>query len=73
MLKSFIEGLTQEGGFLRVRSVIALTVIGVYVYTVTVGSSGVVPVEDIKEITLLVVAFYFITRAAQGALGGKTK
>ncbi len=66
MLKSLVEGLTQEGGFLRVRSIMALTVGGVYAY---LSIEGVIPPEDVKEITLLVFAFYFITRAAQGALG----
>ena len=64
MFKQFLERLTGEGGPLRVRSILAFTVAGVYAY---LAIESKIPTEDIKEITLLVVAFYFITRAAQAA------
>ncbi len=57
-----IKSLFAEGGALRVRSIIAFGVTGVYAY---LAVEGVIPVEDIKEITLIVVAFYFITRASR--------
>ncbi len=65
MLQRLIDRLTAEGGPLRVRSILAFTVAGVFSYLAIV--EGTIPTEDIKEVTLLVMAFYFITRAAQAA------
>ncbi|KKL60934.1 hypothetical protein LCGC14_2200390 [marine sediment metagenome] len=59
-----IRGLFAEGGPFRVRSILAFAAVGVYAY---LAIKGEIPVEDIKEITLLVVGFYFITRAARGS------
>ena len=59
-----IRGLFAEGGPFRVRSIIAFVVVGVYAY---LALTGVIPAEDIVTITLLIVGFYFITRAAKGA------
>ena len=71
MLGEFVKGLTQEGGPLRVRSILAFTVSGVYVHQAVIAES--ISPEDIKELTLLVLAFYFITRAAQGALARRSE
>ena len=60
MFKDILTNLFAEGGGLRVRAIIAFVVSGVYAY---LAVDGVIPAEDIKEITLLVVAFYFFTRA----------
>lgn len=61
-MREIIVALFQPGGFLRVRSVLAFVFGGVYAY---LAVTGVIPPEDIKEITLIVVAFYFITRAGK--------
>ena len=66
MLQWFLDRLTGEGGPLRVRSILAFTVSGVFAYLAVTGD---VPAEDIKEVALLIMAFYFITRAAQAAKG----
>lgn len=55
-----IDRLLGEGGFLRVRAILAFVFGGVYAY---LAIEGKVPVEDVKEVTLLVVAFYFFTRS----------
>lgn len=57
-----IRSLFATGGALRVRSILAFVVSGVYAY---LAIDGIIPPEDVKEVTLLVLAFYFITRAAQ--------
>ncbi len=59
-MQTLIDKLFQEGGFLRVRAILAFVVGGVYAY---LAIEGHVPTEDVKEVTLLVVAFYFFTRS----------
>ena len=61
-MSEIVRSLFAEGGALRVRSILAFVVGGVYAY---LAIEGKIPTEDIKEVTLLVFAFYFITRAAQ--------
>ena len=57
-----LKSLFAEGGALRVRAILAFTVAGVFTY---LAVDGAIPSEDIKEITLIVLAFYFITRAGK--------
>lgn len=52
--------LFRKGGLLRVRAVLAFVVGGVYAY---LAIEGHIPPGDVKEITVLVVAFYFFTRS----------
>ncbi|KKN36030.1 hypothetical protein LCGC14_0777690 [marine sediment metagenome] len=59
-----IKGLFAEGGPFRVRSIIAFVVVGVYAY---LALTNKIPAEDILTVTLLIVGFYFITRAARGS------
>lgn len=57
---SIIDRLLDIGGFLRVRAILAFVFGGVYAY---LAIEGHIPPEDVKEVTLLVVAFYFFTRS----------
>ncbi len=59
-MSEIIRSLFAEGGALRVRAILAFVIGGVYAY---LSITGEIPAEDIKEVTLLVIAFYFFTRA----------
>ncbi len=59
-MNEIIRSLFAEGGALRVRAILAFVVAGVFAY---LAITGEIPYEDIKEVTLLVIAFYFFTRA----------
>ncbi|KKM56509.1 hypothetical protein LCGC14_1551550 [marine sediment metagenome] len=59
-MSEMIRSLFAEGGALRVRAILAFVIGAVYAY---LAITGEIPSEDIKEVTLLVIAFYFFTRA----------
>lgn len=61
-MKDILKSLFIEGGALRVRSILAFVIGGVYAY---LAIEGEIPTADIKEITLLVIGFYFISAAAR--------
>jgi hypothetical protein len=60
-MKEIWNTLTAEGGILRVRAIFTFVVVGAYGYLAVMGD---IPVEAIKEVTIIVAGFYFITRAA---------
>lgn len=60
-MKEIWTTLTAEGGLLRVRAIFTFVTVGVYGY---LAATGEIPVEMVKEITIIVAGFYFITRAA---------
>lgn len=66
-MKEIIGKLLSEGGALRVRSILAFTVTGVFAY---LAVDGQVSADVVKEVVVIVLGFYFITRAAQGGNGG---
>ena len=69
MLK-LIDKLTDEGGPLRVRAIFTFMVGGVYAYLAVTGK---IPPGDVKELTLLVGAFYFLPRIAQSGVAAAIK
>ncbi len=62
-MMEIIRGLFAEGGPFRVRSMLSFIVVGVYAY---LALTDKIPAEDAVTITLVVVSFYFITRAKNG-------
>lgn len=61
-MSEIIKSLFADGGALRVRAILGFVVGGVYAY---LAIEGVIPVEDIKEVTLLVIGFYFLSAAGR--------
>ncbi len=55
--------LFGEGGPLRVRAILAYVVVGVYAYLATIGD---ISPEEVGKLTLVVLAFYYVTRAGSG-------
>lgn len=61
-MSEIIRSLFAVGGALRVRAILGFVVGGVYAY---LAIDGIVPAEDVKEITLVVLGFYFISAAGR--------
>lgn len=61
-MSEIIKSLFADGGALRVRAILGFVVGGVYAY---LAITGIVPAEDVKEITLVVLGFYFISAAGR--------
>ncbi|KKL44649.1 hypothetical protein LCGC14_2363570 [marine sediment metagenome] len=60
MLQTIFDRLTGDGGFLRVRAMIALALTGVVAYLFLTG--GAVP-DDLMKAWFAATAFYFGTRS----------
>ena len=60
MLQRIFDRLTDEGGPLRVRSILAFAFTGLVGY---LAVDGQLDPERVVELALVVVGYYFITRA----------
>ncbi len=59
-MKEIWTTLTQEGGLLRVRAAMALTMTGVVAYSFI--TDGAIP-SELLDAWIIVAGFYFVTRA----------
>ena len=66
-MSQFLSGLTRTGGLLRVKSLIALTLTGGFVWGFV---DGVVPPEVFSPVVVGAVGTYFGSSIARAANGG---
>lgn len=59
-MKDILDKLMAEGGPLRVRALIAFGIIAPYIY---LAVKGKIAPEDVVATVVIVLGFYFITRA----------
>jgi len=60
-VSAFLAGLTSEGGILRVRSLMTLTLVGAFAYGFL---DNMIPADVFVPVVGIAVAFYFGARSA---------